>query len=202
MGKALYYVARAIAKPVIWLLYGVKVYGKENMRYEGRMLLAANHTSMVDTFLVACSDRHQVHYMAKSELFSNKFLAWFFSSLGAFPVDRGRGDIAAVTAAGNILQAEQTLSIFPEGTRNREKEWKLGKFQNGAALIALRNDAPILPICIVERPRIFRRTRVVIGKPIHLADWIEEGRSRSENIRRISERLREEILSMRENVVK
>lgn len=197
MGKAFYYVARAIVKPLIWLLYGVNIKGKENLQYTGRMLIASNHTSMVDTLLIGCADRHQVHFMAKKELFSNKLGTWFFKSLGTFPVDRGKGDIAAVTAAGKILQENQTLVIFPEGTRNKERQWQLAEFQNGAALIALRNDAPILPVCIVEKPRLFHRTKVVIGEAICLADWTDDTLSRSENIRRISTRLRDTILNLR-----
>ena len=198
MGKAFYYMARAIVKPFIWLLYGVKIEGKEHLRYTGRMLIASNHTSMMDTLLIGCADRHQVHFMAKKELFSSKLGAWFFKNIGTFPVDRGKGDIAAVTAAGKVLQAEQTLVIFPEGTRNKDSQWKLAEFQNGAALIALRNGAPVLPVCITEKPRLLHRTRIVIGEVIDPADWMEESLSRSENIRHISAKLRETILALRE----
>lgn len=197
MGKAFYYVARAIVKPLIWLLYGVNIKEKRICNILGECSLHPIIPAWWNTLLIGCADRHQVHFMAKKELFSNKLGAWFFKSLGTFPVDRGKGDIAAVTAAGKILQENQTLVIFPEGTRNKERQWQLAEFKNGAALIALRNDAPILPVCIVEKPRLFHRTKVVIGEAICLADWMDDTLSRSENIRRISTRLRDTILNLR-----
>ncbi len=198
MGKAFYHVARIIVKPIVWLLYRVKLEGRENLHYSGKMMLISNHTSMMDTVIIGCIDKHQVHFMAKKELFENKLAAMLFKGLGTFPVDRGKGDIAAVSAAGKVLQEEQTLVIFPEGTRNKHKEWRLAEFQNGAALIALHNDAPVIPICFADRPKLFHKTRVIVGKAVDLKNWMEEGVSRAANIRKISLRLRDTILELKD----
>ena len=199
MGERFYRVGRAIVKPIFWLLFGVRLRGGENLRYTGRMLLIANHTSNIDPFFLGCADRHVVHFMAKKELFQTKIGAAFFRSIGTFPVDRGKGDVAAVQAAGRVLQQDETLAIFPEGKRNKRKgrDWSLLEFQNGATLIALRNESPVLPICFADRPRMFHRTRIVVGEPIDLREWMDPALSRAENIRQISKRLRETILQMK-----
>ena len=72
MGERFYRVGRAIVKPIFWLLFGVRLRGGENLRYTGRMLLIANHTSNIDPFFLGCADRHVVHFMAKKELFQNQ----------------------------------------------------------------------------------------------------------------------------------
>ena len=113
MGERFYRIGRAIVKPIFWLLFGVRLRGRENLRYSGRMLLIANHTSNIDPFFLGCADRHVVHFMAKKELFQSRIGAAFFRSIGTFPVDRGKGDVAAVQAAGKVLQQEKTLAIFP-----------------------------------------------------------------------------------------
>ena len=158
----------------------VLAYGKENIPAEtpdDRTILCCNHISEMDpVYLEMCQKRH-VFFMAKAELFRGRFSRWFLGRLfGAFPVERGKGDTGALDKAEEIVRSGRLLGIFPEGTRSRDGQ--LGRAKSGAALIAARTGANILPVCIVakdQKVRLFHRAKVIFGKPmtpqeLHLDD--------------------------------
>lgn len=166
--------------PLYWFLFPFRAYGKENIPAEtpdDRTILCCNHISEMDpVYLEMCQKRH-VFFMAKAELFRGRFSRWFLGRLfGAFPVERGKGDTGALDKAEEIVRRGRLLGIFPEGTRSRDGQ--LGRAKSGAALIAARTGANILPVCIVakdQKVRLFHRAKVIFGKPmtpqeLHLED--------------------------------
>ena len=166
--------------PLYWFLFPFKAYGKENIPAQSpddRTILCCNHISEMDpVYLEMCQKRH-VFFMAKAELFRGRFSRWFIGRLfGAFPVERGKGDTGALDKAEEIVKSGRLLGIFPEGTRSRDGQ--LGRAKSGAALIAARTGANILPVCIVakdQKVRLFHRAKVIFGKPmtpqeLHLDD--------------------------------
>ena len=166
--------------PLYWFLFPFKAYGKENIPAQtpdDRTILCCNHISEMDpVYLEMCQKRH-VFFMAKAELFRGRFSRWFIGRLfGAFPVERGKGDTGAIDKAEEIVNSGRLLGIFPEGTRSRDGQ--LGRAKSGAALIAARTGANILPVCIVakdQKVRLFHRAKVIFGKPmtpqeLHLED--------------------------------
>ena len=110
--------------------------------------------------------------MAKEELFKNKFFAWLISSLGAFPVSRGKGDMKVIDTSIERLENE-SLMIFPEG--GRSKDGKVQKGHTGAALISARSGKRIVPVGVVYGDKLRFRTKVTIkyGKPIDPAEYVE-----------------------------
>lgn len=157
--------------PLYWFLFPFKAYGKENIPAQtpdDRTILCCNHISEMDpVYLEMCQKRH-VFFMAKAELFRGRFSRWFIGRLfGAFPVERGKGDTGALDKAEEIVNSGRLLGIFPEGTRSRDGQ--LGRAKSGAALIAARTGANILPVCIVakdQKVRLFHRAKVIFGKPM------------------------------------
>ena len=100
--------------------------------------------------------------MAKKELFQgNKLFAWLIAALGAFPVDREGADITAIKTALSSVKAGQKLIIFPQGTRGAAE----GETKKGAAMLAVKSRAPILPMYISEGKGFRCKATVVIGKP-------------------------------------
>ena len=166
----LYKILRWIGKPVIYLLFFPRIIGKKNSRIKGKAVVISNHLSMWDPLLIAVIIRRQIFWMGKAELFKSKIASMFFKAMKAFPVRRGEGDLAAIRHAFRVLRDGKLFGIFPEGTRIKSKD--ISRFEPGTAMIALKNDAPVLPIYIKGNYKLFRRMKVIIGNPIHLADYV------------------------------
>lgn len=130
---------------------------------DGKLIICSNHKSWVDPFILALSFKKRINFLAKVELFKNKFLAWILKSLGAIPVDRQNIDLKAIKSSVNVLKEGKYLGIFPEGTR--VKEVKKENIKNGISYIALKGDSDILPIEIVGEYKLFGKVRLEF-KPI------------------------------------
>jgi 1-acyl-sn-glycerol-3-phosphate acyltransferase len=164
-----YVIISGIAWLINKLVLFIKVENKKNLKFKGKVVLVSNHVSFWDPVFLGGAFKTQLHFMSKAELFKNKIIAWFLNQLGAFPVKRGQGDYAALKRSFEILNEEKCLSIFPEGTRVKNQ---IGEFQKGAAAIALKMDAPVLPIYIHGDYSLFKRMYLVIGEPINLRDKV------------------------------
>ncbi len=166
----LYRIAKTIVKPLMYLLYRPNITGIDNIPKEGKTIVYSNHISMLDPVLIGCILPRRVYFMAKEELFKNPLLRWLLTNLGAFKVKRGSADISAVKNALKVLKEDKVFGIFPEGTRNAE----LGEFSHGIAAISHRSKAVTVPVVIVDKYRLFRPTRVVIGKPLELDEYYSQ----------------------------
>ena len=186
-----------ILRPVAWLifkcLFFVSHKGKENLPSTGSYILASNHLSLIDpVFLGLGVSKRKVHYMAKAELFRNKFMAWFCRSLGAFPVKRGAMDVSAMKTAIDELTKGHIVGIFPQGKRVRES--KISRYKSGFALMASKSNCLVVPAYIKtknQRISIFRKVSVTFGKPMTLQD-LGYSDGNTENLHLMAQRLMEE----------
>lgn len=158
-------ILRVIVKIVFAILYRVEVIGKENVPESGPLILCANHNGEMDMFFIGYKINRLVRYMAKEELFRIPLLSGIIKWLGAFPVKRGKADVEAIKTSLRILENNEILGIFPEGTRMRNKDAKSVRIKPGVALLAQKSGAPIIPVAISGRYRPFSRIKVVFGKP-------------------------------------
>ena len=156
------------------LLYRVRVEGLENEPKDGALLICANHTSFRDILVLAVTLRHhQIRFCAKAELFKIPILRHLIKALGAFPLNRGQADVAAIKGAVKMLENGESVGLFPQGTRYAGIEPAPEQFRNGAGMIAYRAKATVLPVAIYNkgfRVRPFRRTYIHVGAPIPFAD--------------------------------
>lgn len=189
---------RAIVKGIFFPLFRVKVIGKENLEFEGKMVIYSNHTAAIDPFFIHCMLKRMPHYMAKIELFKNPLFAKIITKLGAFPVDRDHTDMQAVKNAFKILNSGEILGIFPEGKRSLDG--KIGEFHTGAAMIALRAKSPMLPIYISRRMKPFCRTYFVVGKPFYVQDKLDEAvnNANTSSVEDATKAIRQEIFNLKE----
>lgn len=148
-----------------------KVSGKENIPKEGAFILALNHRSNLDVIVGVLSCPRPLHYMAKKELFKNKFSAWFFRKVNAFPIDRAGNDLKAIKTALSVLKDGKVLGIFPEGTRVKEGEESSAKA--GVSMLALRAKVPIVPGAIVGEYKLFKKVHIIFGEPISLEQYYD-----------------------------
>src|SRR3954454_11506278 len=130
-----YWLVRGVIQPFFHLYFRMSRIGREHIPAEGPVILAANHRSFLDPFIIGMMVRRPCYFVAKKELFSNRFVAWFLNSLGAFPIDRGNADKDAMSTAREILDRGDVVVIFPEGTRIRPGS--LGRPKRGVGRLAL-----------------------------------------------------------------
>jgi 1-acyl-sn-glycerol-3-phosphate acyltransferase len=102
--------------------------------------------------------------MAKEELFRLPVSGWFLRMLGAFPVKRGAPDLKAFKTALSVLDRGEVLGLFPEGTRSKDR--RIHKAELGAAAIALKTGAPVVPVAVASSYHIKDTVTVAIGKPL------------------------------------
>jgi 1-acyl-sn-glycerol-3-phosphate acyltransferase len=199
----IYNFAKVVVPPIFKVVIPYKLNNKEKMPDTGRVIICSNHVTMKDPVLLALCFKRQVYYMAKAELFKNKFVSFIIRGLGAFPVVRGAGDTAAMDTAKNILESEKVLGIFLEGTRS--KDGSFGKPHSGAVLLAHQNNAPILPMCITAKggkiPHSFHKVVISCGDLIMPEELGIETGSGSE-YRKASRLVMDKIAELRERDIK
>ena len=122
------------------------------------MILAANHRSFLDPFVIGCCLRRPIYFVAKRELFDSRLLGWVLNCLGAFPVRRGESDEEAMATALTLLERGEAVVIFPEGTRNRSGP--LAEPQARVGRLALQSGAPVVPIAVKGTERARRGWRI------------------------------------------
>ncbi len=170
-----YRLSRAILRAVFRTVFGFAVEGRHHEPRDGPVVVVSNHVSDLDPLVVGAALRRRVAFMAKHELFRVPLLGWWITACGGFPVRRGEPDRQALRTALEVLTRGGALVMFPEGTRGRDR--MLRPPEPGAALLALRTGAPILPVAVLGTdaalPRDARRLRrstirVRLGAPIRL----------------------------------
>lgn len=193
-----YKVAHTILAGLVKVLFRVKITGLENDPGEGGILLCSNHVTLLDPICISASLRKtEPFYMAKKELFKIPVLSSLLRALGAYPVNRGAGDMGAIHKTIDLLKEEHCVGIFPQGTRCRGIELEKTKFKNGAALILSKVSVPVLPVRVKIKNNAwypFRKIEIVIGKQIPAEELIiDSEKSKSEEMARITNLIYERI---------
>lgn len=161
-----YKIAKNICRPFCKLLYRYKYINRNSLPKDGSFLLVGNHLSYSDPILLGLGQKRYLRFMAKSELFNNKFFGFIISKLGAFPVKRGAGDGKAINKGEEILENGGVVTIFFEGTRSKTGEFL--RPRSGAAMISYATNTPIVPVCItpVGKKWLFSKRYIHFGDPI------------------------------------
>jgi 1-acyl-sn-glycerol-3-phosphate acyltransferase len=172
-----YRLFRSVLRNLGALFLGFEVHGQERVPEKGPLIVAANHRRFFDPVFVSMAIPRRLRWMAKQELFTFPFGRPFYF-VGAFPVDRRGGGRAALRTALGFLAEGRTLGIFPEGTRRKAGVSLEAK--SGAALLAARSGAPVLPVFADKIPGPAARLRgekfhVYIGQPMTI-DNTNKGR--------------------------
>lgn|GEM_PF-252153 len=200
-----YATCRVIAVGLSRLYFPGRVVGAENIPASGAFILAPIHRSYVDWLIVARVTKRRLRYIAKSEVWKVKAVGRLLETLGAFPVQRGAADREAFNRALQVLEAGEPLVLFPEGGRCLGPV--IGDLREGAAYLALRAGAPIVPVGLggaeqaMPKGSLFprpRRIAVVVGEPIlpgpgGQGDGKRPGRVARSATHALSERLRQEL---------
>ncbi|WP_232696299.1 lysophospholipid acyltransferase family protein [Brevibacillus daliensis] len=189
----LYKIFRSGFRFLLRIFYKYEVVGSHHLPTTGPVILCANHISNWDPMSLGGAVERQVCYMAKAELFDIPVVSYLVKEFGAFPVKRGGGDRAAIRATMQILDEGKVFGIFPEGSRSKTGE--VGEGKSGVALFALKSDAAVVPVAIIGPYRLFRKVKVVVGKPLDLSPWKTE-KPTGETMKQVTDFIMDEIRRM------
>lgn len=171
VNKAIFWTVRIVLGTAIQFYFSLERTGRKNIPRKGPVILAANHRSFLDPFLIGCCLRRPVYFVAKRELFDKRWQGWILNRLGAFPIRRGEADEESMATARGVLERGGALVIFPEGTRHRHGP--LARPKRGVGRLALETGAPVVPIAILGSERARRGwkirpvwVRVRCGRPL------------------------------------
>ena len=156
--------------------YPCKVYGDRNLPNK-KCLVVGNHVSGWDPIMFTLYTKNVVSFVYKAEFEKNVFLHWVFDGLECIPVRRGEVDLNATKSILRLLKNDKAVCLFPEGTRNPNVDC-LQEFHTGAALFALKTNAPLRPFYIWDKTKAFRRNYIIIGEEFTLEQFYDQPISR------------------------
>lgn len=194
----IYAVTKVVLAVLFKIFYRFSVKGRENLG-RGPTILVANHTSYLDPIAAGLAVPWPIFFIAKEELFSIPILGWYIRKLHAFPIKRGAVDRQVMRTSLDHLKKSRTVLIFPEGMRHRDDG--LAEGQPGAAFIAYKGGATIVPTAISGTDRVypkgakvprFPKISVSFGAPIAPYD----AEDKKEYMGRATETMMREIETM------
>ncbi len=176
----------AVGRPTIGGLVRVtarlKVYGRERVPLGGGVVIACNHYSWLDPAALGAACPRTIYYMAKVEAHRIPGLGAFIRAFGCFPVRRGESDREAVRTMRQVVRDGLALGLFAEGTR--QLSGVPGAVQPGAAMVALQEDVPIVPVAVhgsqTWKPGNFHPVSIAWGQPLRFPGLPKGGKGYKE----------------------
>ncbi|MGK2929434.1 MAG: lysophospholipid acyltransferase family protein [Acidimicrobiales bacterium] len=181
-GRA-YPVAMAIVQPVANLLWRIHATGLHHVPSSGPAIFCPNHISFFDSVVLPCVLPRRISYVGKAEYMDSWKTRYIFPAIGMIPIERTGGSASqrALDTAAKVLARDEFFGIYPEGTRSRDG--KLHRGHTGAARLALRTGAPLVPVGIrgtdliqpagASVPKPFTSCQVNIGEPIDVTRYLD-----------------------------
>lgn len=163
-----YRFARFLLKIVFKIRYKLVVHGNTNLP-ETPLVICANHINLWDPILLAIIFDRPIRFMAKKELFDNKFLGFLLNKFGAFPVDRDNVNIKTIKDAIKLVKDNEVLGIFPEGTRVKKVSEE--NMKTGVAMIASRAGADVIPVFINSNYKFRSKVEVFVRDKIAISSF-------------------------------
>ena len=179
------------------LFFPSKVYNKENFP-QGKALIVANHYSAIDPAFMYRFVKRDLFFLCKKEAMEKKVAKKLLAEAGAIPIDRQKNDMRAMMNAMKVLKEGKKLVIFPEGTRNKTGE-ELQELKGGAGVFVVKTKSPVVPVMFLKKPRIFRRTFYIVGKPFELDEFYDK-KLVKEDYDKIDSIIRDKMLKTREKL--
>lgn len=181
-------IAKAVLSPMFRFAWRVRTEFGDRVPSTGGVILAPNHTSVLDSFFLPLVMDRPMTYVGKAEYMDDWKTKYLFPAMGMIPIDRSGGDASqrALDAAAGVLDRGELFGIYPEGTRSRSG--KLHKGHTGVARLALRTNCPIVPVGIIgavevqppdaKLPRPFMEVLIRFGEPIDVSRYRDRANDR------------------------
>ena len=167
-------VSKLFVLPIYKFVFKGHLIGRDNIPQKDSFIMVSNHGSLLDPPFLGHALGRNISFMAKAELFKIPFLSFVIKACGAYPVKRGIADKNTIKTACKKLSNNNSIGIFLDGTR--QKNGRVNKPKQGAALLAFKNQKLLLPVAIVNSHRLIRfkfcipyfsKIVIKVGKPVH-----------------------------------
>lgn len=196
-----YKIVKGFLRLLCFAYFRVRVKGADRVPKTGRVILAPVHRSFIDFLVVGTTiTNRKVFFMAKDDLWHSRLLGGFLESFGAFPVNREGADRLALDRAQAVLENDEALIMFPEGTRRSGPV--IEELHEGAVFLAARTGSEILPVGVggtsasmpkgAKVPRPVKVT-LIVGDPIAPPERSGAGRVPRHKVHEVTEQLRTEL---------
>lgn len=190
-----YKIGRLIAWVIFHTVIPVTFHHKERLNADAPFLLISNHQCWLDpVMLLSMIRRYEVRFLAKKELLEHWFVGPILRNMRTIGVDRHNSDMMAMRRCMQVLREGHILGVFPEGTRH--KQGIMEDLETGTAMIALRNQVPVMPVWMDGNYKPFRRMHVYVGEAIPLDDLRSQGVDK-QVCQRVLERITQTYRQMR-----
>ena len=190
------FIIELISFILLKLVYWFKVEGRNNIPKEGALIFCGNHRSYLDPVIIQVFATRRMHFMSKEELKKNPITRFAVFIEEGIYVKRDEKDITSLKECLRRLKNGECLGIFPEGTRNGFEK-NDGKVKNGAAYLALKMNAKVIPIGLVGSLKPFSKNKVVFGEPIDFSELLEDGKKVDKEVEdKASEMIKEGIFKL------
>jgi cytidylate kinase len=182
---------------LVWKgLFGMRILGAANLRFRENFIFASNHLSYADPPIVGCGLNREVSFIAKKELFANRFFAWLIRTYHAIPIDRDEIDLGALKLIASKLRGGESILMFPEGTRSKSGD--IGELKSGLGFIAIHTGVTVVPVHVSGTNDLLkclfraRRLELRIGPPMRVPQGYVPDDRKAE-YRRLSSMVQEEL---------
>lgn len=178
----------------IWckIYYRAEIIGLENIPKDEPLIFCGNHRNYLDPPLIVATAKRDIKFLAKEELYKNKFLAALGCVFEAIPVKRDEKDISAIKTSLKDLKEGKCIALFPEGTRNGLEKGE--KVKDGVAFFAVRSGAKVLPCGIKGGVKGNRKVTIKYGKPLDYSEY--KGKKDKETLEKITKEIMDNIIEL------
>lgn len=193
------------AWPVQKLCFRTKIYYEDkktqSRKIKGKAILVSNHTSIYDyAVYLFVFFRRTLRYQMAEVLFKKKILGLYLKSMGGIKINRDTHDFSFIEKSEAILSKGGIVGVFPESRIPEIHEEKPLEFKPSVVVLALSSNAPIVPLYTNGSYFGKKRARVIIGKPIYLADMYDNKKTQKENIDFMTKKLRDKIIELKQTL--
>lgn len=185
----------------IRIFFPTKIIGRKNLPKKKKAILTCNHRSNSDIVVIDGYMHRRPYTLAKHTLFEKKFKGAVLKSYGAIPVNRESVGLSTVKTVLNVLKKDKWLLIFPEGTRKDISDDEQMSLKNGTAMFALKSGAPIVPMWLIKKPKVFSRNVLLIGEPFSVEQFAGQ-KITSEVLGEVSKIISQKMQELRDDYLK
>lgn len=165
---------------------------KYKNKIKGGAIIAANHTSFIDPFIVGITFWYRrMHFLVAEVIMNRRLRSTLLKGAGAIKIDRNNADIEAITHSVNKLNQGYLLAVFPQGGLHRDDN--IDSIKSGTALLAMRSKAPIIPMHIMPRKHWYNSRTVIIGSTIYPQNYCKKKFASTADIKNITDALIQEL---------